>query len=144
MKIQSKIACNLSRNDELFVAAIENNNFHLAEFNHAAHVKLAYCYLAQAGLENSIKKMSQTLKSYLLANGVDGNKFHVTITHAWIRAVWYFMKKSEQTHSADEFIKTYPALLNKDILLSHYSHNLLFSDRARSQFVYPDISPIPE
>ena len=134
----------MTRNDELFVSAIENNHLQLAEFNHLAHVKLAYCYLAKADLENSIKKMTQTLKSYLLANGVDGNKFHVTLTHAWIRAVWYFMRKGEVTQSADEFVQTYPALLNKDILLSHYSHTLLFSEQARGKFVYPDISPIPE
>ncbi len=138
-----KVAHQISAIDRMMIDGIENYQFQLVEFTHAVHLKLAYCYLAQKGLSRSIETMQNTLKGFLHANGVDRNKFHVTLTHAWLRVVWHFMQDSPVMSSADEFVKHNPALLHKDLLSSHYSHELLFSDRARKQFVEPDLNVLP-
>jgi len=143
MKIQSKTAHRISPIDKLLMASIENGTMQLAEFNHSTHLKLVYCYLAELGLAKSFKKMSQTLKFFLSAKGVDGNKFHKTLTHAWIQTVWHHMQHNDNTNSADEFLNNNQFLLNKDLMLSHYSHELLFSDKARKQFIPPDLNPLP-
>lgn len=144
IKTRTVVIHQISAVDQMMVKSLENYHFQLAEFNHAVHLKLAYCYLVQTGIRQSLVSMENTLKGFLHANGVDKNKFHVTLTGAWLKAVWYFMQNSPEINSADEFIKLHPALLNKDLLLSHYSHELLYSDQARKKFVQPDLNPFPE
>ena len=138
------IAHQINATDQMMVASIEDYRFNLVEFNHAVHIKLAYCYLVKNGPKTSILNMQNTLKGFLHANGVDRNKFHVTLTHAWLKAVWHFMQNCPAMKSSDEFIQNNPALLNKDLLLSHYSHELLFSDKARKKYVDPDLNRLPE
>ncbi len=128
--------------DELMVAAIENHVMQLPEFTHQSHVKLAYCYLSSYGFESGGKRMQNTLRNFLKAHGVSSDKFHMTLTHGWLIAIWHFMQNSPIANSADEFLAHNPVLLNKDILLSHYSHDLLFSERARKQFIEPDLNPL--
>lgn len=123
--------------------AIENHVMQLPEFTHAVHVKLAYCYLTQMSFEDSVKMMSRTLVGFLKKHGVDRKKFHVTLTTGWLKAVAHFMYQSPATTSADDFIKLNPVLLNKQILLSHYSHELLFSELARVRYIEPDLNPFP-
>ena len=93
-----------SHRDQMLIDAIENHVLQLTDFNHETHVKLAYCYLSQLGLKNSVKKMSGSLRGFLKAKGVASNKFHATITEAWLKAVWHFMQQTKTMHSADEFI----------------------------------------
>ena len=133
----------ISPQDELLVAAIEQHQLQLAEFNHQAHLSMAYVYLARGGFDQAFNIMSDTLQKYLKANGVDAGKFHLTLTWAWLKAVWHFMCQSEPMSSASAFLAANPVLLNKDILLSHYSHERLFSDRARRRLVHPDLNPFP-
>jgi hypothetical protein len=134
----------VSSQDEWLVAAIEQHQLQLAEFNHQAHLSMAYVYLARGGFDRAFTQMSETLKKYLKAKGVDAGKFHLTLTWAWLKAVWHFMRQSAPMSSAKAFLEANPVLLNKDILLSHYSHDRLFSDRARRRLVHPDLNPFPD
>lgn len=118
-KTQNNLNHQISKIDQYMIRAIEGHTLQLAEFTHATHVKLAYCYLSQLDLRASQIKMSKILKGFLRHNSVDKNKFHVTLTHGWLIAVWHFMQQSPPMKSSDEFIEYNPVLLNKDILLSH-------------------------
>ncbi len=140
----NKVAHQICETDRILVASIENCQLQLAEFNHETHLKLAYFYLVQQNMNQAIYSMSKTLKSFLKANGVDSQKFHATLTHAWLLAVKNFMQHSPPMRSSEEFIKHNPALLNKDLLAYHYSQDLLFSSKARKRYVHPDINPFPE
>lgn len=141
--VEQTVPHQISPADRMLVAAIENKHLQLAEFNHATHVKLAYCYLVELGLSQSQQQVAKTLQQFLKLNGVDSNKFHVTLTCAWLKAVWHFMQQSPAMSSASAFLEAHPVLLNKNILLSHYSHDLLFSDQARKRFIEPDLNPLP-
>jgi len=130
--------------DQYMVDAIENHTLQLAEFSHATHVKLAYCYLVKLGLDAGKAQMEKTLKDFLCHNSVDLDKYHKTLTQGWLIAVWHFMQKSREMHAADEFLEYNPVLLNKDIMLSHYSYKRLYSDKARKYFIEPDLNEFPE
>jgi hypothetical protein len=88
-------------------------------------------------------KLRSALKAFINRNGIDESKYHETITYAWILAVDYFMQQSGPTASSEEFIGLNPKLLKTEIMLTHYSKQVLFSDRARTRFVAPDLEPIP-
>jgi hypothetical protein len=114
-----------------------------AQFNHRAHVRLAYVLLTEQGVDEAAGKLRSALHAFLAHHGIDAARYHETMTRAWILAVRHFMDRTEQSASADEFIDANPELLDSNIMLTHYSAALLFSPEARSAFVEPDIQRIP-
>ena len=133
----------LSPDDQAFRSAFETGEFPPAEFNHRAHVRLAYVYLAERGEEEARQLMQRALLAFLRHHGVDVSKYHETMTRAWILAVRHFMELSSGSTSSDGFIADNPRLLDSKIMMTHYSAEVLFSDDARAKFVEPNISPIP-
>ena len=87
--------------------------------------------------------MRDTLSRFLIHNGVDPSKYHETLTKAWILAVHHFMNETGSSKSADDLIDRNAEMLDKKIMMTHYSAEVLFSDEARSGFVNPDLDPIP-
>lgn len=122
---------------------MESCEFPAADFNHRAHLRLAYIYLAENDTDRSTCLMRDTINGFLEHNGVDPSKYHETITKAWILAVHHFMNKTGSAGSADDFIDRNPQLLDTKIMMTHYSAEVLFSDEARAAFVQPDLDPIP-
>jgi len=53
------------------------------------------------------------------------------------------MHRTPSALSAEDFVRQTPLLLDSRIMLTHYSAELLYSPRARSHFVQPDLDPIP-
>lgn len=134
----------VSAEDADFRSAFEACRFPAAEFDHRAHVRLAYVYLVEYGVDDAVERMRGALHAFLEHNGVDISKYHETITRAWVMAVRHFMEKGPDAASADAFIDANPELLDSRIMLTHYSAELLFSADARARFVEPDLDPIPE
>ena len=129
--------------DAEFKNKMESCAFPALDFNHRAHIRLAYVYLSEDNVESAAALMRETLNRFLAHNGVDPSKYHETLTTAWILAVHHFMNKTGATSSTDEFIDRNPELLDTKIMMTHYSVEVLFSDEARTAFVQPDLEPIP-
>jgi hypothetical protein len=133
----------LSSQDSEFRSAFEACSVAPSEFNHAAHVRLAYIYLVEGDTDSAVQRMRESLLAFLEHHGIPPGKFHETLTHAWVLAVRHFMNQSGST-SADDFIANNPELLDTRIMLTHYSASVLFSADARESFVEPDLDPIPQ
>ncbi|WP_237324077.1 hypothetical protein [Vibrio penaeicida] len=134
----------VSNEDRMFCERVEQCLFPISEFDHKSHIRLAYLYLAQYSLEEAVIKVRETLNSLLKYNGIEpSGKYHETLTKAWLLAVNHFMNKTEKCTTADEFIERNPALLDTEIMMTHYKKETLFSARARAEFVEPDLLPIP-
>ena len=134
---------NTSRDDLEFRDQMEACNFPASDFNHRAHLRLAYIYLSENSTEKSSELMRDTLGRFILHYGVDPSKYHETMTKAWILAVHHFMNVTGTSSSADELIDKNPEMLETKIMMTHYSAGVLFSDEARASFVQPDLDPIP-
>ena len=132
-----------STDDTAFRQSFEAFEVELADFDHAAHVRLAYIYLCEQTTEAAAESMKHSLLGFLNHLGVGTAKYHETITRAWIMAVRHFMELSQPCSSAAEFIERNPRLLDTKIMLNHYSAEVLFSPEARGRFVAPDIEAIP-
>ncbi|NUO82130.1 hypothetical protein HUU05_18830 [candidate division KSB1 bacterium] len=133
----------LSTEDRIFQRALEACEFPPAQFNHRAHLKLAYIYLAEHDTETACRLMRDAIQNLLEHNHIDISKYHETLTRAWIMAVRHFMEKTSNSESADAFIDQHPQMLDSKIMLTHYSAELVFSDEARAKFIEPDLEPIP-
>jgi hypothetical protein len=132
----------LTEDDRGFRAAFEACRVPPSQFNHEAHVRLAYVYLAELDVESAVDKMREALLNFLEHNSIPRSKFHETMTRAWVLAVRHFMNRSASASSAD-FIARNPELLDSKLMLTHYSASVLFSPDARAAFVEPDLDPIP-
>ena len=133
-----------SPEDQDFLLQFEAFRVPPVEFDHRAHVRLAYIYLCDHSADQASELMKQSLLGFLDHLGVGESKFHETLTRSWILAVDHFMQKTAPCIAAAEFIDRNSALLDTKIMLSHYSAELLFSDHARAQFIEPDLEGIPE
>jgi hypothetical protein len=134
----------LSADDRAFRTAFESGQFAPAQFNHRAHLRLAYVYLTEHDTDTAQQLMQQALLNFLQQHGIAVSKYHETMTRAWVMAVRHFMERSPDTASSDDFIERNPMMLDSKIMLTHYSAELLFSDEARARFVEPNLSPIPK
>jgi hypothetical protein len=133
----------VSDSDMEFLMAFEAGAYAPADFNHRAHVRLAYIYLAMNDVERATTLMRAAIVNFLKHHGVTPTRYHETLTQAWILAVFHFMHRTPSALSAEDFVRQTPLLLDSRIMLTHYSAELLYSPRARSHFVQPDLDPIP-
>ncbi|WIO74931.1 hypothetical protein QP938_03235 [Porticoccaceae bacterium LTM1] len=134
----------LSSADTEFKKEVESCTFPIPNFDHRAHLRLAYIYLVENDTEKATQAMRSALLGLLKKAGIDpSGKFHETLTRAWVLAVKYFMNHTGNSESADEFIDKNPRMLDSKIMLSHYSAEVIFSDKARKEFVEPNLEPIP-
>ena len=113
------------------------------EFDHAAHVRLAYIYLCESPVDAAAASMKTSLLKFLAHLGIGEAKYHEIITRAWVMAVHYFMTKGPESDSAAAFIGAHLELLDSKIMLTHYSAEVLFSPGARRAFIQPNIQSIP-
>ena len=137
------MANHFSSDDRDFLQAFEACRVGPKDFDHAAHVRLAYIYLCEHSVDESVARMKAALLAFLAHLGVGPGKYHETITRAWVMAVAHFMDRGEAFDSAAAFMAAHPQLLDSRIMLTHYSAQVLFSPEARQQFVQPDIQSIP-
>ncbi len=133
----------LSSDDRQFLADFEACRIEPAAFDHRAHIRLAYCYLAEHDAEMALTMMRSALQAFIEHHQIPVAKYHETLTQAWILAVRHFMAIAPAADSAAGFIAGSPRLLDSKIMLTHYSTEVLFSPEARARFVEPDLDVIP-
>jgi hypothetical protein len=122
---------------EQIVAAFEDATIDAAEFDHEAHLLVAWQYLQDHTLLESITRYSGALKRLTRKHGVP-NKYHETIT-------WFYLIKIAERKAATDwaaFKTANPDLFerNPSIIQQYYSESLLSSECARQAFVLPDLS----
>ena len=130
----------------------ENRNFRdefeacripATQFDHRAHIRMAYIYLAEHDPDAALALMRSALLGFLRHHEIDISKYHETMTQAWIFAVRHFMEISPACDSSDAFIECNPIMLDSKVMMTHYSAEVMFSPEARARYVEPDLEKIP-
>jgi hypothetical protein len=124
------------------VGSFEDASVARGVWKHAEHLVVALYYVTNYDLETATTRMRDGLFD-LLTEGfkVDLTKempYHETLTVFWMRTVDDFARENPSlslTEKANILIERY----DKDYPLRFYNRELLFSDRARAEFVEPDI-----
>ena len=114
--------------DEAFARSFETGGVTPADFNHVAHVRVAWVYLREA------------IRGFAAAAGAS-QKYHETITVLWMRLLADVKARGASGELAD-VLREHPALADKDLPLRYYSRERLFSDEARAAWVEPDRQPL--
>jgi hypothetical protein len=125
--------------DEAFLARFESTS--LPSFEHRDHVRMAYAYARRGGAAHAVARAREGLRRLTAAAGVP-DRYHDTLTTAWARVVAHHADANRDL-AFDAFLAAHPSLLDRDLLLAHYSRERLFSPAARAAFVEPDLVPLP-
>ena len=122
--------------DEAFVHAFESCEIVGQSFRHADHVRLAWIYVTKHGLRGAERRFCQGLERLAAHLGVP-EKYHLTVTLAWLRAVAARVTPG-RAESFDTWIAANPGLLDRQFLHHYYSELRLASSEARTSWVEPD------
>ena len=128
--------------DEEFVRAFESCELAGASFHHADHVRLTWIYVRQFGESVATERVLAGIRGFAIRHG-SPKKFHFTQTCAWVRLIAAAQRNSPKMTTFVEFIAAHPDLLDANALARYYSKTLIDSPAARSEWIEPDISPLP-
>ena len=124
------------------VSGFEEASIPRDKWKHAEHLTVALVYLITFDKETALTKMRDGIHALLTKGfGVDLSvemPYHETLTVFWINTIAEFTKKNSELsliEKANDLINKY----DKDHPLLFYSRELLFSDKARSVWVEPDL-----
>ena len=70
--------------DDDFIAGFEAAS--LTDFHHADHVRLTILYLARHGRDEALRRLTTGIRRLAAADG-HPEKFHVTMTRAWLEVI---------------------------------------------------------
>lgn len=127
--------------EEDFIAQLESCTLPENCFHHADHVHAAWLYLTRFSATEAIAKFSEVLRAYTSSLG-KADRYHETITWAYLLLVNERMRRSLPLATWDQFIAQNPDLLEAKnaVLLRYYQPETLQSQLARSVFQMPDLS----
>lgn len=127
--------------DKEFEVQFQNCELNPTLFSHEAHLRLAWIHINQYGLKQALKNIESQLKSFVAHVGAK-DKYHQTVTIVAIEAVNHFMNKSK-SNDFKIFIENYPQLMTsfKELVNSHYTFDVFSSQKARKEYIQPDLCP---
>jgi hypothetical protein len=124
------------------VSEFEACSFHPSEFRHQQHLAVVLWYVAKLPYPDASERMKRGIKRLAASFGKTG--YHEMITEFWLRMVRGFLAESDRTKSiavlANQLIEK---CANKNLILDHYSPELLASPEAKANWLEPDLKPLP-
>ena len=127
--------------DDDFLATVDRAGFGPHDFPHRAHLRLAYLCLQRYSPTAAEHRVCAAIRNLAAAHG-HAAKYNATLSRAWVQVVALAMQHTP-TATFDELLDAHPNLLDKHLLLAHYTRAVLFGPQARSGWVAPDVRPIP-
>lgn len=127
------------------VRGFENGTIARSEWRHAEHLTVACYYAFHLEYKTALGKMRDGIFNLLNAFQVDLSKempYHETLTIFWLRTI-YDLTENRNDASLVEFVnRVLETCGDKDLPLKFYSRELLFSEKARAEFVKADLRRI--
>ena len=139
----------MSSDDAEFLRLFQTRQLPFDQWTHRAHVKIAYLYLCQFPFSRAISELGPAIQRYNAANKVPESQtsgYNQTTTHALLQIIAAVMRayaKAFPVETADQFCDAHPELMSKHILRLFYSPQRRMDPRAKTEFVEPDLAPLP-
>ena len=135
--------------DADFLRAFETRSIPIDSWNHRSHVRMAYLYLRDHGLDEGLRRIRAGIQAL---NASFGDKipvdqidrgYHETLTVAWARIIDSAVRNPGGEEHFEAFAATHPHLLPRTLLRLFYSRARLMTWEAKRGFVEPDLVPLP-
>ena len=125
-----------------FARAFESCELPNECFHHRDHIRLAWIYLTRYDEPEARERLGQAIRRFASHHG-KSDKYHETVTVAWLRLVARAMVRVPRGASFDELTVAAPELLDKRTLEGFYSAAVLASPEARASWLEPDLQALP-
>ena len=124
--------------DEEFARAFERGDIPPADFDHRAHVRVAWVYVREGpSLAAATDRMREAIRRFA-ARANAAQKYHETITVLWMRLLAEAASRAPVGCELDALLAACPELADKNLPLKYYTRERLFSDDARAQWIPPE------
>lgn len=127
--------------ERAFVAAFRDGTLGTEHFHHRDHVRMAWLYVREHGLETAVTRFTADLRAFAVAKGAPG-LYHATITVAYLTLIAERLRITTGT-GWEAFAAAHADLLRwkPSVIDDYYSPERLWSDEARARFLLPDRTP---
>ena len=123
--------------DDELVQAFESAELPADAFTHAAHVRVAWCYLKMAPFHLALARFATALQAFATAKSAAA-KYHETLTVAWMALIAERLASTPDL-DWDGFAETHIDLFAQPSIVSRcYKAETLKSERAKCVFLLPD------
>jgi hypothetical protein len=112
----------------------------LESFHHVDHVQLACAYLDRDGRVLALRRLLEGLSRFAASKGAS-DKFHHTMTRAWLELIVAARREHPDARSAADLLAACPALADAATIKRFYSEPRLHGDSARRGWLPPDLAP---
>jgi hypothetical protein len=135
--------------DDEFLAQFENCTLPFDQWTHRAHVRVAYLYLTQSGFPEALARIRRGIQAFNRANHVSEGPtsgYNETTTHAFtvlVAATMQAYSEAIPATDSNSFCDLHPQLMTRCALRFFYSPARRSDPLAKTQFVEPDLAPLP-
>jgi hypothetical protein len=135
--------------DEELLRRFQDCSLPFDQWTHRAHVKVAYLHLCKYSYAEALERICAGIRKYNAANNVPESEtsgFNQTTTVAFLHLIAAVAGAYGRTHAvktADEFCDMHPQLMSKHVLRFFYSPQRRMDPKAKTEFVEPDLAPLP-
>jgi hypothetical protein len=123
--------------DDVFISRFEACTLARHSFRPADHVRAAFLYLCRYPALEALDRFAASLSRFA---AVTGGRYNETITWAFLLLIRERMARTGCTQTWTEFTQSNPDLLTwkVNILQKYYRDETLYSDLAKTTFLFPD------
>jgi hypothetical protein len=126
--------------DEQFARAFERGEIPPSDFDHRAHVRVAWVYVREGpSLDAATARIRAAIQRFAAAAHA-AQKYHETITVLWMRLLADAAADLTAPCELDALLERNPELLDKNLPLKYYTRERLFSEQARTEWMPPDLT----
>jgi hypothetical protein len=125
--------------DRELLERFEDGTLPNESFHHEEHIRVAFLYLSEHSVLDSLERFSTGLRRFATRNGKAG-LYHETITWAYILLIRERIARAEHKCTWREFQASNADLFDRTrkVLKKYYRDETLASDLAKSTFLFPD------
>jgi hypothetical protein len=131
--------------DREFLQAFRTQQIAASDYNHRAHVRVAYLTLLEFPFDHALIAMRDGIKALNKSHGLvetPDRGYHETLTHAWLALIHAAIRSRGRADTFEAFAAEHPHLLCHTCLRLFYSPQGM-PPHARYEWVEPDLAPLP-
>jgi len=143
---RGSLAAGSDLSDAALLEAFESQAIPCSRWHHKEHLRVAYLLLERGSLEEALGRMRTGLIALNGRHGVPESLdrgYHETLTQLWLRVLHGLRGTWGAGAGFEAFLERYPFLLDRLLSRIYYSRERLRSERAKREFVEPDLAPFP-
>lgn len=128
------------------VAAFLDRTLPKSQWTHESHLRVGLWHVLNYEPDEALLRLRREIQAYNETTGVANTTsagYHETITRFYVWFLTQFVARAGRHRPidelADELLRMHG---NRDLPLTYYSRELLFSAKARAEWVEPDLQPL--